>query len=87
MPVDGVGCEEMGEKLGDDAEAVGLEAVDGLVVVGKSVFKQVCPHAVELAKSLSYHAVELLVRALLARTLYDHGREFVLQAVWEVDAH
>lgn len=82
VPIDRIGSEEMGEELGDDAEAVGFEAVDCLVVGGKSLFKEVGPHAVQLAETLANHAVELLVRALLARAFHDHGCEFVFQAVW-----
>lgn len=77
----------MGEELGDDAQAVRLKTVDGLVVVRKRFLKQVGPHPVQLAEPLSDHTVELLVGPLLASALYNHGSEFVLQTLWQVDSH
>ena len=72
----------MGEKLSDDAQAVRLKTMDGLVVMRKRFLKQVCPHPVKLAKSLSDHAVKLLIRPLLASALHNHGGKLVLQTLW-----
>jgi hypothetical protein len=77
----------MGEELGDDAEAIGLEAMNGLVVGCKTLFEKVGPHAVQLAEALADHTVKLLVGPFLAGALDDHGCEFVLEAMREVDAH
>ena len=77
----------MGEELSDDAQAVGLEAMDSFVIVRKRFLEQVGPHSVQLAESLSNHAVELFVCPFLTGTLHDHRRELVLQAVRQIDSH
>ena len=51
VPFDGVGGEEVAEELGDDAEAVGLVAVDGFVVFDELAFEELTPESVELAES------------------------------------
>lgn len=71
----------MGEELCDDAKAIRFETVDSLVVVGESFLEKVGPHPVQLAEALSDHAIELLVCALLACALDNHGCELVFQPV------
>lgn len=62
----------MAEKLGDNAKTVGLVTVDGVVVLGKHVLKQVLPESVELAEALADQTKEFVVGSLLAATLDDH---------------
>jgi hypothetical protein len=81
MPADGIGCEEVSEELCDDTKTVGLETVNSLVVVRKTFFKEVGPHAVDLAEALPNHAVKFFICPLLAGALHDHGGEFILEAL------
>lgn len=81
MPPYRVGGEQVCEELGDDAQAVRLEAVDGFVVVREALFKEIGPHAVDFAEALADHTVELLVGTLLTGALDNHGCELVFQTV------
>jgi hypothetical protein len=87
VPPNGVCSKEVCEELGDNAEAVRFEAVDSFVIMGEALFEKVGPHAVDLAEALTDHAVEFLVCTLLTGAFNDHSCEFVLEAVWEIDAH
>jgi hypothetical protein len=53
------------KKHGDVTELVVLVTVDGLVVLGKSLLKQVAPKSVDLGETLTNHSKELGVRLFL----------------------
>ena len=77
----------MRKELRHDAQTIGLQTMDGLIVIDESVFEKICPHAIKLAKPLADHAIELLVCAFLACTFDDHRCKFFLEAVGKVDTH
>jgi len=87
MPADGVTRHQMPEELGNNAQPVGLVSVDGVVILGEHVLKQLPPKSVEFAETLTYEPKELVVSALLAAALDDHARQFVFTASRKVDAH
>ena len=72
MPADGICREQVGKKLSDDSESVGLKAMDGVIIVHEVLFEELTPHAVELTQPLTNHTVELFICPLLAGAFNDH---------------
>lgn len=54
--------------------------MDGLVVFGKRLLKEIAPQAVNLGEALANKAKELGIRLLLRATLDNHGRHLWLLA-------
>jgi len=73
-----VRVQQVRKDLGDVAQLVGLEAVDGRVLLAEALHEGVLVGAVEHAKSLRQQAVEAHVGALLRRTLEHHLAQLVL---------
>lgn len=61
--------------------------MDSVVVLGKSLLKQVAPQSVDLGEALTNHAKELGVRLFLRTALHDHGGKFWFLTGREVDLH
>jgi len=76
----------MAEKLGDDAKTVGFQTVNCIVVFDKRSFKELVPHAIDLAKTLTNQAEEFVVSTFLGTALDNHRWKFVLQSRGQVDA-
>lgn len=74
VPADGIGTQKMSEKPSDVAKAVGLVAVDGLIVLGEGLFELVRPESIESSKPLANETVEFEVCALLGAAFNDHRR-------------
>jgi hypothetical protein len=87
MPSNSTGREEVSEELSNYAQSVGFISMDGLVVFDKRLFEELCPKPIQLAEALTDVAVELVVCALLAAALNDHGWEFGFLAGWKIDFH
>lgn len=82
VPANGVGRKEVAKELGNDAQTVRLVSVDGIVVLGEGLFEKLLPHAIELAKTLTDQAEELVVGTFLRAALDDHRRHLMLQTRW-----
>jgi predicted GTPase len=82
MPANSVGREKMTEELCDNAKTVGFQTMNCVVVLDKRSLKELIPHAVDLAKTLTNQAKELVVSTFLGATLNDHRGEFVFQSRW-----
>lgn len=63
----------MAEELRNDTQSVGLVAMDCVVILGKHAFEKLPPESVELAKTFTDQAKELVVRTFLTATLDDHA--------------
>lgn len=72
----------MSEELSDNAKTVRFQTVNCIVVLDKRSFKELVPHAVDLAKTLTDQAEEFIVSAFLRATLDNHRGKFVLQSRW-----
>jgi hypothetical protein len=64
----------MPEELRNDAQAICLISVNGVVVLAEHVLEEILPEPIEFAESFSNQAKELIVSALLTATLDDHRR-------------
>jgi len=73
-----VRVQQVREQLGDVAQLVRLQPVDGAVVLGKRVVKLLHVRGVDVAEALGDEAVELEVRALLRAALDEHGAQLHL---------
>lgn len=86
MPANGIRGEKMTEELGNNAQAVRLVSVNGVVVFGESFLEEFLPHTVEFAETLADETKELVISTFLGATLDDHGRHLVFQTRRKVDA-
>ena len=50
MPIDRVCRQQMTKKLSDDAQAIGLVAMNGLVVLNELAFEEITPEAIKLTE-------------------------------------
>jgi hypothetical protein len=80
VPANGIGRKKVAEELCDDAKTVGFQTMNRIVVLDKRSLEELVPHAVDLAKTLTDQAEELVISTFLGATLDDHRREFVLQS-------
>lgn len=87
MPVNGVARHQVPEELSDNAQPVGLVSVDGVVILGEHVLKQLPPKSVKFAEAFADETKELVVSTLLAAALNDHARQLVFTASRKIDAH
>lgn len=72
VPAQGVGRKHMAEQHCNVSQLVVLISVNSLVVLGKGLFEEIAPQAVDLGKSLANHAEELGVSLFLRATLDNH---------------
>lgn len=63
----------MAEEASDVAQAVGLVAVDRVIVFSEGLLEQICPEAVEFGEAFADEAEEFRV-CLLLRTTFDQHR-------------
>ena len=77
----------MAEESGNIPQAVGLVAVNGIVIFGKRSFEKISPHAVDLCEPFTDETVKLRVGFLLRATLHDHGWKLLFLSSWKVDLH
>jgi len=82
MPANGVRAEEVGEVLGDDAEAVGFVPMDSVVVFCERRFIEISPEPVDLTEAFRDEGVVFIHRPLLACTLNDHGDQLLFLSHW-----
>jgi len=77
----------MTEQHGNIAQFVVLVTMNGFVVLGKSLLKEVTPKPIDFSEALANHAEELCICLFLRTTLDDHRGEFRLLAGRKVDLH
>jgi hypothetical protein len=87
MPANGIARNQVSKELGDNTQPVRLVSVDGVVVLGKHVLKELPPESVELAETLANQSEELVVGSFLTATLDDHAGQLVFTSSGKVDAH
>lgn len=77
----------MTKEHGNVTQLVVFVSVDGVVVLGKGLLKQVAPQSVDFGEPLANHAKKLGVRLFLRTTLDNHGRQLGFLAGRKVDLH
>lgn len=87
MPTNSIAGDQMAEELRNDTQSVGLVAMDCVVIFSEHAFEKLLPESVELAKTFTDQAEELVVRTFLTATLDDHAGQFVFTPSGKVDAH
>lgn len=55
----------MSKELGNDAQAISLVSMNGLIVFDKRGLEKFIPHTIELAKTLANETEEFIVGAFL----------------------
>lgn len=73
VPAQSIHAKHVSEQHGNVAQLVVLVSVNRVVVLGKSLLKQVAPQPVDLCEALANQTEELGVRLFLRATLDDHG--------------
>lgn len=87
VPAEGVHTKHVPEELGNIAKLVVFITVDGVVVLGEGLFKQVAPEAVDFGKPFTDEAKELCVCLFLGAAFDNHGGQLGFLAGGQVDLH
>jgi hypothetical protein len=69
------------------AQFVIFVSMDGFVVLGESLLKEVAPKSINFSEALTNHAKELGVCLFLRATLHNHGGKLRLLSCRKVDLH
>jgi hypothetical protein len=72
VPANSIGRKKVTKELCDNAKTVGFQTMNCIVVLDKRSLEELVPHAVDLTKTLTDQAEELVVSTFLGATLNDH---------------
>lgn len=69
------------------AQLVVFVSMDGFIVLGESLLKEVAPQSINFSEALANHAKEFGVCLFLRATLHNHGGKLRLLPCRKVDLH